>query len=96
METTEKYLPLGTVVTLKEGTKKLMITGFCAITESNKEKIWDYSGCLYPEGNLSSNQTCLFDHNQIEKICYLGFINEEEKEFKNKLKEYMNSNEKGR
>lgn len=83
----EKYLPIGTVVMLKGGTKRVMITGFCAIQESDKEKIWDYSACLYPEGLLSSDQNCLFNHDQIEKIYYLGLIDEEEEKFKKNLKE---------
>ncbi len=87
MELEETYLPIGTVVNLIGGTKRVMITGFCAIQESNKEKMWDYSACLYPEGFLSSNQTCLFDHSQIEKIHYLGLMDDEEKEFKKKLME---------
>lgn len=82
-----KYLPIGTVVMLTGGTKRVMITGFCAMQDSNKEKVWDYSGCLYPEGLLSSKQNCLFDHNQIERVYYLGLIDEEEEEFKKKLKE---------
>lgn len=82
----EKYLPIGTVVMLKGGKKRVMITGFCAISEQNKEKIWDYSGCMYPEGFLDSKQTGLFDHEQIEKIYHIGLIDEEEEEFKNKMK----------
>ena len=82
----EKYLPIGTVVMLKGGTKRVMITGFCSIEENAKDKMWDYSGCLYPEGFLESNQTCLFDHDQIEQIYYLGLIDEEEEEFKKQLK----------
>ena len=89
----EKYLPLGTVVILKGATKRLMITGFCAVdqgSEENKYKVWDYSGCLYPEGYINSSQICLFDHNQIEKIYHLGLANdEEEKEFKEKLNNFM-------
>ncbi len=92
----EKFLPIGTVVMLKGGTKRLMITGFCAMTEGNTEKMWDYSGCIYPEGTLTSKQTCLFDHSQIEKIYYLGLSEDkEEKEFKQKLKEVIeNANNK--
>lgn len=87
MDIEEKYLPIGTVVMLTGGKKRVMITGFCAVQEAEQEKMWDYSGCLYPEGLLSSNQNCLFNHEQIEKIYYLGLIDEEEKEFKKKLKE---------
>lgn len=81
----KEFLPIGTVVLLKEATKKIMITGFCVTPEEDQEKMYDYAGCLYPEGYITQDQTCLFDHNQIDKISHLGFVDEEEKEFKNKL-----------
>lgn len=85
----EKYLPIGTVVMLKNGKKRAMITGFCSISGDDKTKVFDYSGCLYPEGFISSNQTLLFNHEQIEKIYYMGLIDEEEKQFKQKLNEMI-------
>ena len=89
-EIKEKYLPIGTVVILKGATKRLMISGFCALDNSNKDKIWDYSGCMYPEGFLNSNQICLFDHDQIDKIYHIGLSNDsEEKEFKESLNIFM-------
>ena len=81
----DKYLPIGSVVLLKGGKKRAMITGFCSVAQENQEKIYDYSGCVYPEGYLSSNQVCLFDHDQIEKIFFTGFEDDEEFEFKEKL-----------
>ena len=87
----EKYLPIGTVVLLKGGKKRAMITGFCSVAQENQEKIYDYSGCVYPEGYLSSNQVCLFDHDQIEKIFFVGYADEEEKEFKDKLNKIIAS-----
>lgn len=81
----EKYLPIGTVVLLKGGRKRAMITGFCSVAQENQEKIYDYSGCVYPEGYLSSNQVCLFDHDQIDKIFFLGYEDDEERTFKQKL-----------
>lgn len=88
----EKYLPIGTICMLKGGQKRVMITGFCAIPQEDKNKVYDYSGCMYPEGFIVSNQVCLFNHDQIEKIYYLGYEDEEEKEFKNKLKEAIKDN----
>lgn len=85
----EKYLPIGTVVMLKGGKKRAMITGFCSISGEDKSKIFDYSGCLYPEGFISSNQTLLFNHEQIDKIFHFGLVDEEEKQFKQKLNEMM-------
>lgn len=87
----EKYLPIGTIVLLKGGRKRAMITGFCSVAQENQEKIYDYSGCVYPEGYLSSNQVCLFDHDQIEKIFFIGFEDEEEKTFKTKLNKIVST-----
>lgn len=86
-----KYLPIGTVVMLKGGTKRAMITGFCSTADGDKNKIFDYNGCIYPEGYLSSNQVCLFNHDQIEKIYHLGLADEEEKTFKTRLSQFMNN-----
>lgn len=91
----EKYLPIGTVVLLKGGRKRAMITGFCSVAQENQEKIYDYSGCVYPEGYLSSNQVCLFDHDQIDKIFFLGYEDDEEKVFKDKLNKIVASIEEG-
>lgn len=85
-----KFLPLGTVVLLKGATKRLMITGFCSYDGTKKDKAYDYTGCLYPEGIISSKQMALFNHSQIDKIYYLGYSDEEEKAFKKKLVEELN------
>lgn len=84
-EIKEKYLPVGTVVLLKNGKKRVMVTGFC-VTPEGKDEAFDYSGCLYPEGFLSSNQNCLFNHSQIEKVFHMGLIDDEEIKFKEQLK----------
>ena len=88
----EKYLPVGTVVMLKNGKKRIMITGFACKT-SESDKIYDYCGCLYPEGFISSDQNLLFDHEQIESISFIGLIDEEEKQFKTILKETIQNNQ---
>lgn len=80
-----RFLPIGTVVLLKGGKKRLMITGFCSFDEEKKDRAYDYTGCLYPEGIISSKQMALFDHSQIDKIYHLGLSDQEEKEFKVKL-----------
>lgn len=76
-----KYLPIGSVVLLNEATKRLMITGYCVKTEENPDKIFDYCGCIYPEGMLSSTQTAVFDHNQIKSIFAIGYNDEECEKF---------------
>lgn len=90
----EKYLPIGTVVMLKGGSKRVMIVGFCCSDNKDATKIYDYSGCLYPEGTISSDKMLLFNHNQIDKIYHLGLVDEEEKQFKEKLKEFLEKKDK--
>lgn len=71
------YLPIGSVVLLKNTDKKVMIYG--RIVRSNDdEKVYDYVGCPYPEGAMSSNDMLLFDHEQIRMLYFIGFQDIEE------------------
>lgn len=86
----EKFLPIGTVLLLKGGKKEVMITSYCIfptkVQKPNGDavndgpKMYEYGGCVYPEGILNSNMACAFNHDQIEKIIYLGYESEEQKE----------------
>lgn len=90
-----KFLPIGSVVMLKNGNKRIMITGFCSMDLENSEKIWDYNGCLYPEGIIASNQSLLFDHSQIKDVYFKGLADdEEEKKFKKNLNALLKEYEK--
>ena len=53
-------LPIGSVVTLKEGTKKLMIMGRLQQNMKTK-KLYDYAGCLWPEGYMDKEHCYVFD-----------------------------------
>ncbi len=83
----EKYLPIGTVVLLKGAKKRIMITGFCVVAPDVEGKMFDYCGCIYPEGYLNSTQNCLFNHQQIDKVYHVGLVDEEENKFKAQLKQ---------
>ena len=85
----EKYLPLGTVVVLEGGTKRVMITGFATASSDDPDLIYDYAGCMYPQGFITSNQTVLFDHDQIQKIYHFGLIDPEWVEFQDNLKKFL-------
>ncbi len=93
----KEFLPVGSVVILKGGTKRVMVTGFCSIDNDDKSKMYDYTGCLYPEGIINSNEICLFDNDQIERVFFRGFEDQEEIEFKNSLnqtiQEYNNKSD---
>ncbi len=82
----EKYLPLGTILKLKNQEKKIMVTGFMAMPKNQNNIIYDYTGCLYPEGFLFPNNMLLFNHQDIEKIEHMGYSDNEEKGFKEVLK----------
>jgi len=85
----EKFLPIGSVVLLKEGKSKIMITGFAIKSEETGDKIYDYMGCLYPIGVVSSDQNLVFDHDQIQTIFYLGYNDNEWKATEIKIKEKL-------
>ena len=83
----EKYLPLGTVVMLKGAKKRIMIIGYLPVTiKDNKKMVHDYAACIYPEGIISSDSTLLFNHDQIDKIYFLGNYDGEAKELIDRLK----------
>lgn len=79
-----KYLPLGSVILAKSGSKRIMITDYLIKTHDS-DKTWDYCGCMYPEGVMSSDQSLVFNHNDIEKIFAVGYSDEEQKDFANVL-----------
>lgn len=88
--TTKQYLPIGTVVLLKDATKRVMITGFASMSSETEDTVYDYSGCIYPEGFLNYNEVCVFNNDQIEEIVSKGFVDEEEIEFKKVLVQELN------
>lgn len=81
----ERTLPIGTVVLLKNATKRVMIIGYCKYKMGDSETIYDYAGCAYPEGFMGPETTALFNHEQIDKIFALGFQNEQRFLFEEKL-----------
>lgn len=82
-------LPIGSVVLLKNSTKKLMIIGFAQISANDPNKVYDYVGCVFPEGFLGPDQTFLFDSYQIEKIYAVGYQDEEQMSFKVRIDEAL-------
>lgn len=81
----QKYLPIGSVCTLKGKNKKVMITGYYSVSFNGNLKINDYKGCAYPEGLLLPEFSYSFNHNDIEKVDFIGFKNDEYNKFKGLL-----------
>ena len=78
----EKYLPIGTVVLLKGGNKRVMILSYLIFSNGNDKKkvMYDYGGCTFPEGVMDSKTAVGFNHADIEEIVHMGL--EDDKEFK--------------
>lgn len=72
----EKYLPIGTVCTIKNHQKKVMIVGVFSVEYNGTVKMYDYRGCDYPEGMLLNNKIYSFNHSDIENILYMGYKDE--------------------
>lgn len=79
-------LPIGTVVLLRNSKKRVMIIGVLQKQlKDGEEIIWDYSACLYPEGYMGPDKTFLFNSDQIEKIFAVGYQDQEQFAFKEKI-----------
>lgn len=73
LENVNDYLPIGTIVVLKNGSKKLMIYGIIQSNPEKPEVEYDYIGVPYPEGNLGGEFQYLFYHKDIKEIFFNGF-----------------------
>lgn len=82
----ENLFPIGTVVLLNEGTKKLMIIG---ILQESQGKRYDYMGVTYPEGFMGPEYMFLFNQEDIQNVFYLGFMDSEYQIFRANLVKHI-------
>ena len=73
----KNLLPIGSVVLLRGGEKRLMICGRIQ-TRAGSDKVYDYSACLYPEGITGPAGMYFFDREAVETVFFLGFQDKEE------------------
>lgn len=83
----KELLPIGSVVLLKNATKKLMIYGVCQ-TDLTDNKDYDYIGVVYPEGNMGEGTQFLFNHNDIQEVFFKGYSNHERDVFLTNLENF--------
>ncbi|BAL00619.1 hypothetical protein OBV_34200 [Oscillibacter valericigenes Sjm18-20] len=90
-------LPLGSVVLLKGGKKRVMICGRIQ-RKAGEQKLYDYCACFYPEGIIDPKELYLFNNEDISKVFFMGMQDQEEFEFRGfidkRLKE-MDQTDKG-
>lgn len=85
-------LPIGSVIQLKGAEKRLMVFGVRQTDRSDKKE-YDYISVLYPEGNIGEQGQFLFNHENIEKVFFRGFEDEERTTFLNRLDSFYQKNE---
>lgn len=81
----KELLPIGSIVLLKDGEKRLMINGIMQTDTGGTQKNYDYMGILYPEGHIGEGFQYLFNHEDIREIVFRGFEDTERVQFLEKL-----------
>jgi len=77
----KNLIPLGSIVLLNGGTKKIMIIVRGAQAEINGgEHLFDYAGCLYPIG-FATNELIYFNAENVAEVIFDGFTDKEEQEY---------------
>lgn len=84
-------LPIGSVVTLEGGTKRVMIYGIAQklMDDEGHEVSYDYISVPYPEGNMGPEFQYMFNHDQIAQIHYEGFTDAEHQAFVEEFSDYL-------
>ena len=75
------FLPIGSIVVLKEYKKKLMITGIMQYIKNRPKQRYDYLGVLYPEGDIGGQFRLTFDHSDIKEVVFRGYEDENREKF---------------
>lgn len=83
-------LPIGSVVRLKDGKKKVMIFGIKQTDKATGVE-HDYIGVVYPEGNMGDELQFFFEHNSIDEVVFKGFEDQERENFINRLSAFYES-----
>ncbi|MEI3604354.1 DUF4176 domain-containing protein [Pseudogracilibacillus sp. SE30717A] len=74
------YLPVGSVVGLKNDSRRLLIIGRQLYSETN-HVIRDFAALEYPNGFVNSKEKfILFDRKDIEVVYHYGYVDEKERE----------------
>ena len=85
----KELLPLGSVVSLHGGSKRLMIVGRLQ-NKMDDDVVYDYASTLFPEGLIDSEHFYLFNHEDIDCMFYVGLQDLEEFNYRYVLEEKWN------
>jgi hypothetical protein len=82
----KELLPIGSVVLMQGGSKRIMITGVKQTDAADKKKTeYDYIGVMYPEGYIGVQYQFLFNHGDVTEVFFRGFEDKERDDFIGKL-----------
>ena len=82
--------PIGSIVVLKEGKIKLMITTRAVnVTMDGKQRYFDYGAVAYPIG-LEGDRLFYFQRNAVAQVLFIGYIDEKEKEAVGRIRAFEN------
>ena len=76
----DRLLPIGSVIRIRGGKDLLMIMG-CNQVNLQTRQLFDYSGVLYPTGYTDDHHVYIFDHDDIEAVYAVGYLDEESRAF---------------
>ena len=84
-----QLLPLGSVVYLKEGNKKILIIARGLVAKNGDGHIYfDYGGVPYPEG-LVDDQMAYFQHDAVKKVVFNGYTDLDNEATVEKINDYI-------
>lgn len=87
----EGILPIGSIVRLKDGDRKLMIAGTYVTRQGDDSRVFDYSALLYPDGLESLDHLYMFNRDSIEQVYYVGYMDENSEEFLPNIEKVLNA-----
>jgi len=86
----EKYMPLGSIVILKNSIKKMMIVARGVVSGSDKEKqVYDYGAIFYPEG-IINDRIIFINQQDISKVIFEGYTDGDDKLMNDNIKTWLN------
>lgn len=77
----DEFLPVGSVVLLKGGNKRIMICGRIQ-AQAGSDIIYDYSACYYPEGIIDPQSMFFFNRDAIETVYFRGYEDKDELDYR--------------
>lgn len=83
----KSFLPIGSVVGVKDDSRRLLIIGRQVYSDSN-QVVRDYVAIEYPNGFIDAKEAfILFDKKDIQVVYHYGYVDEVEMELDRKLHE---------